>query len=174
MKRRHITACLGGAPDKAALHAVPALAAPRPVLSSRSDGEALEPTVRSAFETQFGHDFGAVRVHHDLAAEQQAAAHHAAAYTLGSDIVFGTRRYQPHNAEGRLLLGHELAHVVQQSQRGIANDAEARADAAAGQVAQGRRVSPRSLGGDADGIAGQARRRTGGPPASYLSLNQTL
>lgn len=173
MKRRRITAGLAGAPDKGASHFAPALAAPRSVLNSRSGGEALEPTVRSAFEAQFGHDFGAVRVHHDLAAEQQAAAHHGAAYTLGSDIVFGARRYQPHNAAGRLLLAHELAHVVQQSQRGIANAAEARADAAAGQVVQGRRVSPRLLGGAP--IALQAKPDDAPailPP--LISLNQTL
>jgi hypothetical protein len=38
----------------------------------------------------------------------------AAAYTIGTDIVFGPNRYAPQTAAGRLLLHHELRHVVQQ------------------------------------------------------------
>ena len=37
----------------------------------------------------------------------------AAAYTDGSGIVFAPHEYQPHTSTGRLLLAHELAHVVQ-------------------------------------------------------------
>lgn len=39
----------------------------------------------------------------------------AHAYTRGHDIVFGGRQYQPTTSEGRRLLDHKLAHVVQQS-----------------------------------------------------------
>jgi hypothetical protein len=56
-----------------------------------------------------------VRVHADEhAAEtaQQLAAH---AYTVGSDVFFGRSRYQPASAQGRLLLAHELTHVLQQA-----------------------------------------------------------
>lgn len=38
----------------------------------------------------------------------------AAAYTVGSQIVFAEGRYQPGTAAGRRLLAHELAHVAQQ------------------------------------------------------------
>ena len=38
----------------------------------------------------------------------------AAAYTLGSDIVFASGRYAPHTTSGRRLIAHEIAHVVQQ------------------------------------------------------------
>jgi outer membrane protein OmpA-like peptidoglycan-associated protein len=41
----------------------------------------------------------------------------AAAYTVGSDIVFGAGIYRPHSHEGQTLLAHELAHVVQQNVR---------------------------------------------------------
>ena len=37
----------------------------------------------------------------------------ALAYTLGSHIVFGEGRYAPHTPDGRRLLTHELAHIVQ-------------------------------------------------------------
>ncbi|HEX8243285.1 MAG TPA: DUF4157 domain-containing protein, partial [Longimicrobium sp.] len=38
----------------------------------------------------------------------------AVAYTVGRDVVFAEGRYQPATAEGRRLLAHELAHVLQQ------------------------------------------------------------
>src|SRR5262249_39620293 len=39
----------------------------------------------------------------------------ARAYTLGSDVVFASGRYEPATREGRRLLAHELTHVVQQA-----------------------------------------------------------
>ena len=44
----------------------------------------------------------------------RARAVNAHAYTVGSQIVFDSARYVPHSTEGRRLLAHELAHVVQQ------------------------------------------------------------
>jgi hypothetical protein len=38
----------------------------------------------------------------------------AAAYTVGSDIVFGAGRFAPGTRAGQSLLAHELTHVVQQ------------------------------------------------------------
>ena len=43
-----------------------------------------------------------------------ARAVNALAYTVGRDIVFAPGRYAPRANEGRRLLAHELAHVVQQ------------------------------------------------------------
>ncbi len=71
-------------------------------------GQPLDPPTRSFFEQRFRHDFSRVRIHADDQASQSAAAVGARAYTVGSQIVFG----QP--SPGRTLLGHELAHVVQQ------------------------------------------------------------
>ncbi len=62
----------------------------------------------------FGHDFSRIRLHTDAPAAMSARALHAAAYTIGDDIVFGEGRYQPGTFSGRRLLAHELAHVVQQ------------------------------------------------------------
>ena len=56
-----------------------------------------------------------MRVHADEHAAEtshQLAAH---AYTVGSDVFFGRAKYQPATAPGRLLLAHELAHVLQQA-----------------------------------------------------------
>jgi hypothetical protein len=63
---------------------------------------------------RLGHDFGDVRVHTDAAASESARAVNAHAYTVGSDIVFQSDRYQPDTDTGRRMIAHELTHVVQQ------------------------------------------------------------
>ena len=65
-------------------------------------------------ESRFGHDFSDVRVHSDERAARRAKALDAQAFTVNSNIVFGAGRYRPQSPEGRGLLAHELAHVVQQ------------------------------------------------------------
>jgi hypothetical protein len=66
-------------------------------------------------EERFGHDFSRVRIHDDARAAASAHAVGALAYTVGGDIVFGIGRYAPDTPDGRSLLTHELAHVIQQS-----------------------------------------------------------
>lgn len=83
-------------------------------------GEALDALTRSHFQSTFGRDFASVRVHTDARAATSAAAVSARAYTVGHHIVFGRGQYEPGTPKGRYLLGHELAHVVQQSRRGPA------------------------------------------------------
>ena len=80
-----------------------------------SPGRPLEPTLRQDMESRFGHDFSTVRVHSDAAADQSARDVNAHAYTVGHNIAFGAGRYAPATHEGRRLIAHELAHVVQQS-----------------------------------------------------------
>ena len=65
-------------------------------------------------ESRFGHDFSDVRVHSDERAASRARALDAQAFAVDSNIVFGAGRYRPESPEGRGLLAHELAHVVQQ------------------------------------------------------------
>jgi Domain of unknown function (DUF4157) len=81
----------------------------------RSPGQPLDPGTRALMEPRFGHDFSQVRVHADTRAAESARAVHAHAYTQGEHIVFAGGRYAPTTSEGRRLVGHELAHVVQQS-----------------------------------------------------------
>jgi hypothetical protein len=66
-------------------------------------------------ELRFGHDFSRVRLHTDPASAESAKAVNARAYTVGHDIVFAPRMYEPHSPEGRILLAHELTHTIQQS-----------------------------------------------------------
>jgi hypothetical protein len=78
-------------------------------------GHPLDPDTRAFMEPRFGHDFSQVRVHADSMAADSAAAINAHAYTVGNNVVFGARQFTPQSSAGRRLLGHELAHVVQQS-----------------------------------------------------------
>jgi hypothetical protein len=66
-------------------------------------------------EERFGHDFSRVRVHTGAAAERSAQEIDASAYTMGHHIVFGSNQFAPDTKHGRMLLAHELTHVVQQS-----------------------------------------------------------
>jgi hypothetical protein len=81
----------------------------------RSPGEPLDPATRAFMEPRFGQDFSRVRVHSGSAAEQSARGVDAQAYAVGHDIVFGAGRFAPGTHEGRRLIAHELAHVVQQT-----------------------------------------------------------
>lgn len=89
-------------------------------------GRPLADPVRGEMETRFGADFRDVRIHDNPLAHRSAKLLRAKAFTYGSDIVFGAGRFTPGRQEGRYLLAHELAHVVQQSGRSPAPLSEAR------------------------------------------------
>lgn len=80
----------------------------------QSPGQQLDPATRAHFEPLLGYDFSHVRVHSDAQAATSARAVNALAYTVGHDIVFGAGQYTPYTPDGRKLIAHELAHVVQQ------------------------------------------------------------
>src|SRR4051794_2894896 len=92
------------------------LAERSPVLDvvSGGRGRPLDEPVRSEMEARLGQPFDDVRVHIDGAADASARSVHADAYTVGSDVVFRSGRYDPSSNAGRTLLAHELTHVVQQ------------------------------------------------------------
>jgi hypothetical protein len=79
-----------------------------------SPGQPLDAEARAFMETRFGYDFSGVRVHTDPIAAASAHAVNALAYTVGRDIVFGMGQYAPETNDGKRLLAHELAHVIQQ------------------------------------------------------------
>jgi hypothetical protein len=81
----------------------------------RSPGQPLDASARAFFEPRFGRDFSNVQIHSEAQASASARAVGARAYTAGNHVVFSQGEYAPHTASGRLLLAHELAHVVQQS-----------------------------------------------------------
>jgi hypothetical protein len=84
-----------------------------PVGGPREGGKPLSAPERAYFEPRFGVDLGGVRVHADAEAARSAQSLDALAYTVGSDVVFGEGQYAPDSPQGRRLLAHELAHVVQ-------------------------------------------------------------
>jgi len=119
-------------------------------------GLPLDSSTLTHFQSSFGHDFSSVRVHTDEQAATSAASHSARAYTVGRHIMFGRGEYAPGTLSGRHLLGHELAHVVQQSRGGPSpsvqsTSLEAAADHAAHQASLGAPVLV--AGGSAIGIA---------------------
>ena len=75
-------------------------------------GERLSPDVTDFYETRFGHDFSAVRVHTGETAMRYNEAVNAYAFTYGTHIWLGPG-LQPRPSH---ILAHELAHVVQQTQ----------------------------------------------------------
>lgn len=77
-------------------------------------GEPLGASERSFFEPRFGRDLSAVRIHTGPGAARAASGIDAHAYASGRHIAFAAGQYRPHTHEGRRLLAHELAHVVQQ------------------------------------------------------------
>ncbi|HST57093.1 MAG TPA: DUF4157 domain-containing protein [Longimicrobium sp.] len=100
--------------QRAASSAGPAVAPPIVHDVLRSAGAPLDAGTRAQMEPRFRHSFADVRVHADSTAAESARAVGAHAYAVGPHVVFGAGRYAPGSAEGRRLIAHELAHVVQQ------------------------------------------------------------
>jgi hypothetical protein len=82
--------------------------------ASRGQGQPLPPTLREEFETKFDADFSGVRVHADAPADQLNQSIQAQAFTTGQDVFFRQGAYEPGGRQGRELIAHELAHVLQQ------------------------------------------------------------
>lgn len=118
---------------------------PATVGLAASGGAPLAPTVLAKMESAFGQSFSAVRVH----VGPQAPRIGAVAFTTGNDIYFAPGRYQPATVQGQQLLGHELAHVVQQRQGRV------RADGSGVYV-----VHDRALEAEADRLGARAAAAT--------------
>lgn len=84
------------------------------ITALQGGGQPLPESERNFFEPRFGADFSQVRIHTDKHAAETARAVNARAFTVGRNVVFGARQYQPRASEGQRLLAHELTHVVQQ------------------------------------------------------------
>ena len=83
-------------------------------LALKSSGEPLSKSTRAFFEPRLGYDFNQIRIHSDSRAAKMARAVNARAFTVGRNVVFGEGQHSPETAEGKRLIGHELAHVIQQ------------------------------------------------------------
>lgn len=119
--------------------------------------------LKAEYGAAFGADLGGVNIAHDGKAEAMGAQ----AYAQGDSIHLAAGKGDPASAEGRALLGHEMAHVVQQRDGRVAapqakdgpvvadHGLEAEADVAGAAVARGEPVpaSAKSRGGSASGGA---------------------
>jgi hypothetical protein len=77
----------------------------------------LPEPLQQKMEALFGASFDDVRVH----VGPEAPSIGALAFTKGSDIYFAPGQYDPASPRGQQLIGHELAHVVQQRQGRVQN-----------------------------------------------------
>jgi hypothetical protein len=142
---------------------------PAPAEPTSGGGAAMPAPVQAKMEHAFGEDFSAVRVHEGA----QAGAMGALAYTQGADIHFAPGQYQPHGGRGQELLGHELAHVVQQRQGRVAPTAQAKgvdlnddpalereADDIGQRAAHGETIAPGSAGRASQSAAPATQRKS--------------
>ncbi|XXY47653.1 DUF4157 domain-containing protein [Sorangium sp. So ce269] len=131
-------------------------------------GRAMPAAVQQRMENAFAADFSDARVHPGSA---RATALGALAYTQGSDIHVAPGHWAPETRRGQELLGHELAHVVQQRQgrvrataqlKGVAlNDdpaLEREADAMGARAARGEAGDQRAGAREPQATAGAIQR----------------
>ncbi len=83
-----------------------------PTIQRKSSSLLPEP-VQNKMEATMGADFSNVNIHPN---SQQAQEVGALAYTQGNDVHFAPGQFDPNSHKGQSLIGHELAHVVQQRQ----------------------------------------------------------
>jgi uncharacterized membrane protein len=121
-----------------------------PELAAPGSGEALPDPLLRKMESAFQADFSNVRVH---PAAPEADSLSALAFTQGKHIHFAAGQYNPATPQGQRIIGHELAHVLQQR--------EGRATVPVGRPTPIN--SPEHLEAEADRLGEQSQR---GEPVS--------
>jgi len=81
----------------------------------RGPGQPMDAETRAFFEPRLGRDFSDVRMHTGADAQKSAVQLNARAYAVGQNLVLGPGRSASSLRQRRLLLAHELTHVVQQT-----------------------------------------------------------
>lgn len=76
-----------------------------------ADNTGMPDKLQAKMESAFGTGFSDVKVHKNSGKATEVGA---VAYTQGADVHFAPGQYDPGTSAGQKLLGHELAHVVQQ------------------------------------------------------------
>jgi hypothetical protein len=84
-----------------------------PVTIKSGSGSKMPDGVKSKMESSFNTDFSDVNIHNN---SDSAPALNALAFTQGNDVHFAPGQYDPSSNQGQQLIGHELAHVVQQKE----------------------------------------------------------
>ena len=86
----------------------------------KSSSNIIPGEVQSKMEAAFQSDFSNVNI---VPNSQQAEKMGAKAYASGNEIHFASGEYNPNTESGQKVLGHELAHVVQQRQGRVQENA---------------------------------------------------
>jgi hypothetical protein len=87
-------------------------------LTLNTPGKPMPENVLQKMEKVFNADFSNVRIH---TGDRQAESIGALAFTTGNNIYFASGLYNPNTPHGQRMLGHELAHVVQQKAGRVKN-----------------------------------------------------
>lgn len=124
-----------------------AAAAAKPPGAAGTGGQSIEQRGGGKIARSFGGDLPPVRIHEDGAAERAGAL----AYAEGQEIHAAAGAMDLSTTQGRFLLGHELAHVVQQSAGGGAQPQAKSAGAS-----DGAALSDGGLEAEADRIGARA------------------
>lgn len=85
----------------------------QPVQRETENQTGIPDDVKQRMEDSFGADFSGVRVYPESSKAPDVGA---LAYTQGTDIHFAPGQFKPDTSTGQQLLGHELAHVIQQAE----------------------------------------------------------
>jgi hypothetical protein len=121
--------------------------------SAPSDRTGIPAALRARMEHALGADFSDVRVRTDSARAAGLGAH---AFTRGSAIDVAPGHWAPRTRVGQELLGHELAHVLQQRAGRVASTAR---------LAAARLNDDPALEREADALGARAAL-AGSPPAT--------
>jgi hypothetical protein len=137
-------------------------AAPRSVDENVVDrlgpGRPLDTATRGFFEQRLGTDLSRVRVHAGAGADREARRLGARAFAVGEHIAFAAGEHSPSTPEGRELLAHELAHVMQHQDgaaRQVARTPDAAPPAASSAAAPPAGAAPATPGAAAPVGAGR-------------------
>ena len=136
-------------------------------------GAPLPPPTRARMEAALFSDFGDVRIHEGGHVEELGAR----AFARGNELHFAPGEYRPGTPEGDRLIGHELAHVIQQRKGRVAGggmiddpsleaEADAHGDRIAGLDTPNASAGHASLGPttDTDHAPAIQRKPKAGPP----------
>ncbi len=132
--------------------------APKPTAAEVAGQLGAGVPIPGAVAERFGDAYGASLDHVQFHPESPVPVRHGAnALTVGHHVAFAPGRFTPGTAQGQELIGHELAHVVQQTDGVQASGwdegaLEQEADAASLAVAAGHSFA---IGGDRTGGVGR-------------------
>ncbi len=84
------------------------------IRSMKGGGQSLSGSEGEFYKSRFNRDFSDVRIHTGDKADKLARDINARAFTTGNDIFFANGEYSPGTRTGKMLMAHELTHVVQQ------------------------------------------------------------